>query len=141
MIPRSSMMREITGMLVMAIAMPNAITNAASVDADPRSVWKCSVHTATRPAAKGTAIPTRLIHATACRSERWNNPRISAPALNMRSNSPSWYTASRIVGTAVDDGKTAAWSPGATAPKTVGPSNRPPRISPMTRGWLSRLIA
>ena len=83
-------------------------------------------------------MPVMVTAATVRRSSARNDERISDPALNISSMSPSWYIASSTIGTGPVAGNTWSCSPGAIAPSTVGPSSSPPTISPITRGWPNR---
>ena len=58
--------------------------------------------------------------------------------MNRSSSRPSWYTAPRMTGVEPSAGNTHDCADGHSHPSTVAPSSRPPRISPIARGWRNR---
>ena len=98
------MIRVITGMLVMAIAVANTSTKDSGVAEGPQK--SCSWISARKPspARNGRTMPVAVIQATGRASSRLNADRISAPAQNSSSSSPSCATALRMTGVAPSAG-------------------------------------
>ena len=88
--PRSSMIREITGMLVTAIASAKTSSRAVRLWAVPSYRLKSIAVNAATPATNGSSSPIEAIHPTTRADDRLIRPRICVPAVNMRSRSPSW---------------------------------------------------
>jgi hypothetical protein len=83
------MIREITGMLVMAIAIANTRKKDPREPAVPSHRRRSSTASAPRPARNGSAIPATLTDRIVRRSPRRRADRISEPAENMSSRRPS----------------------------------------------------
>ena len=90
MIPRSNMIREITGMLVTAIASPNTSRSAVSFWATPSRLEESMTRNSSRPATKGSTTPTTVTSPTTRVSPRRKTERISAPEANISSSRPIW---------------------------------------------------
>jgi len=91
--PRSYMIRVITGMLVMAIAVANTRTKDTEVADGPQKSCSWMSARKPRPARNGRTMPVTVIQATGRASSRLKADRISAPAQNSRRSSPSCETA------------------------------------------------
>jgi hypothetical protein len=90
MMPRSVMIREITGMLVTAIARAKTSTKAVRLPAGPRKRSVSYSLRNPRPARNGTTLPSAAIPAVALPSRRERIERSSAPEQYISSSSPSW---------------------------------------------------
>ena len=134
------MIREITGMLVIAIAMANTSRNDLVLPFGPHI--RCRfVNCEDRDAGRGTgcSIPATKTAPTVRRSSRWNTRRISTPVMNSSRSRPSWLTAASTVGVAPVAGKSQDCACGREVRRsTVAPSSRPPTTSPIARGWRKR---
>ncbi len=133
------MMREMTGMLVTAMARLNTSNSAGRLWAAPSRGAESTNLKSTAPATNGHTKPVTVTKPTTRLSPRRNTVRISAPEQNISRNSPSWYVQPRTTAVGPSGGKIRAWTSGASAPRTVGPSSNPPTISPITRGWRTRV--
>ena len=84
------MIREITGMLVTAIAIANTSSSAVRFCAVPSKRVKSMAVKAATPTRNGTTRPATATEATTRVDDRLMSPRICVPAVNMRSRRPSW---------------------------------------------------
>ena len=83
------MIREITGMLVIAIAIENTSTNDVVFPLGPhRLFWSISCEIP-NPATNGMHMPAAKTAPTVRRSPRRNTVRSSDPAMNSSSSRPS----------------------------------------------------
>lgn len=88
--------------------------------------------------SRGTRRPARAT-ARAARPCRQTAERFTLiPATKSSSATASATTAPRATAAGPSRGNSHAWKPGASEPRTVGPSSRPATISPITGGWPRR---
>ena len=132
------MIREITGMLVTAIAIAKTSRSAVRFCAVPSKRVKSIAVNAITPTMNGTTSPATATVLTTRVDDRLMSPRICVPAVNMRSRRPSWYTAPSTAGTAPVDGNSQSYAEGHTRSRNVGPRRIPPTISPITGGCRKR---
>ena len=87
--PRSSMIREITGMLVHASAAAKTITSAVWSLALPSSASRSSASAAAMPAVSGITVLVAVMMPAVLTSAPLGATRSSTPATNIRRISPS----------------------------------------------------
>ncbi len=83
------MIREITGMLVTAIAIANTSRSAVRFCAVPSKRVKSMAVNARTPTRNGTTRPATATEDTTRVDDRLMSPRICVPAVNMSSRRPS----------------------------------------------------
>ena len=88
--PRSTRIREITGMLVTAIPHENTMSSDVWFAAEPIKPPGLSTSKKAAPAANGMRLPISAISDVVRPSPRRRWDRRVAPAQYIRSNCPSW---------------------------------------------------
>ena len=84
------MIREMTGMLVTAMAKANTRVKLNWSPAGPRKRLVSYTATKASPARNGTTLPATAMPSTLRRSARPSSDRSSAPEQNISSSRPSW---------------------------------------------------